>query len=561
MRHTIIIIFSTMIFTCSPSQILVSENDKQQHLDFIANEKFLLIPIKNGKLNDELIDCTKSKLWLIIDNQKIGPYDIIMPKTVNEVSWYGHFPLENFKGRNVKVVLEGATEEAFSLIWQSNNIPTDTFFYEESLRPQLHFSAKTGWINDPNGLIYYKGEYHMYFQHNPFSLYWGNMSWGHAVSRDLIHWEEKPVVLFPSENGTCFSGACFIDNEKQLNLSKEGEDVLVAFYLKTKIGLAYAYSNDSGYSFSEYERNPVLTKSGARIDTPRPFWHKPTKRWITTTYDFFINKEGEKRRCVGIYSSKDLTDWKYESRVEQDSWGDELCGCVDFFQLPIDGNRQNMKWVMIFIDGSYIVGDFDGHIFYTLSGKPAETRDRITSLVVPGNYYATMTWHNAPNNRRVQIAWMGGAGEFNEDIDFPGMPFNKQMSLPVDLTLHSTTKGPQLRINPIKEFESLRRRTYDYKDFVLQEENPVTNTQGELFELEVEFKPEPGSETIFDMRGIPVRYIADKQLLSCGSVETALSPINDKIRLTIIQDLTSIEIFGNEGRVYIPMIKIPPDDS
>ena len=155
-----------------------------------------------------------------------------------------------------------------------------------------------------------------------------------------------------------------------------------------------AYSNDGGQTFTDFEENPVLTHVGARIDTPRPFWYEPTKRWVTPTYDFFTNDEGEKRRCVGFYSSENLKEWQFESRVEQDGWGDELCGCVDFFQLPVDGDPLNKKWMMIMIDGSYIVGDFDGHTFYTLAGKPTVTDDRIRSLVIQGNYYATMTWHN-----------------------------------------------------------------------------------------------------------------------------------------------------------------------
>jgi sucrose-6-phosphate hydrolase SacC (GH32 family) len=221
------------------------------------------------------------------------------------------------------------------------------------------------------------------------------MTWGHAVGTDLVHWKELPKVLFPnSETGDCFSGAAFIDHKNQLGRKTGEEDVLVMFYLRTKSGLCLAYSNDRGRTMTDYEGNPVLTHEGARIDTPRPFWYEPSGRWIAPTYDFFTDENGKRLRAVGFYSSENLKDWKFESRVEQDRWGDELCGCMDFFQLPIDGDQKQKKWVMIFIDGSYIVGSFDGHTFYTLSGKPAVTNDRVKSLVVQGNYYATMTWHN-----------------------------------------------------------------------------------------------------------------------------------------------------------------------
>jgi sucrose-6-phosphate hydrolase SacC (GH32 family) len=518
-----------------------------QSTEFVADNKYLLIPVSNGK-------GLRSKLWLMIDDLELGPYDVTMPRSADDVDWTGHFPLTSFEGKRVKVRVNDATEEVFGLVRQSDTIPGGEDFYEEELRPQFHFSARTGWLNDPNGLIYYKGEYHMYFQHNPLSVRWGNMSWGHAVSKDMIHWEEKPAVLFPNAQGTCYSGAAFIDRRNQLGLKTGAEDVIVAFYLRTGTGLAYAYSNDSGYSFTEYEANPVLTRAGARIDTPRPLWYEPTKRWVCPTYDFFTNDQGKRLRCVGFYSSEDLKTWKFESRVEQDKWGDELCGCVDFFEFPVDGDPKNKKWVMILIDGSYIIGTFDGHTFFNQDGKPAITRDRIDSLVVDHNYYATMTWHNMPNDRRVQITWMRSGHHF------PGTPYGQQMTLPSELTLHSTDEGLRLRMNPIEEFNSLRTRTHEFDNVVLkQNENPLAAIQGELFDLEAEFVPTPGSATTFDMRGIPVRYVADTQMLSCGPVKTKLATIDGKIGLRIIQDRTCIEVYGNDGRVYIPVIQTPEE--
>lgn len=525
-------------------------------LEFTATQPYLLFPILNETKGADAKKGTSLKVHFTIDGQKYGPIRLTLPTSAEDVDWYGHFPLAQFQGKKVTVQLNGVTKEAFELIRQSDTLPGEESFYSEALRPQLHFSARTGWLNDPNGLLYYKGEYHMYFQHNPYSVNWGNMSWGHAVSKDLIHWEEKPVVLFPNEQGLCYSGAAFIDRRNQLGLKTGAEEVIVAFYLRTAIGLAYAYSNDGGNSFTEYDGNPVLTHKGARLDTPRPLWYEPTQRWVAPTYDFFINNEGKKLRCVGFYSSENLIDWTYESRVEQDKWGDELCGCVDFFQLPIDGDPKNKKWVMIMIDGSYIIGTFDGKTFFNKDGNPASTQDRIKSLVVDRNYYATMTWHNMPDDRRVQITWM------KRRKPFPGMPYGEQMSLPSEMTLHSSPEGPRLRMNPIREFETLRTNTLDLKDVVLDEQtNPLNNAFGELFELEVAFAPAKGSITTFDMRGIVVSYDADQQLLTCGPAKTKLAPIDGNIQLDIILDRTGIEVYGNDGRVYIPVIQAPKQDN
>jgi len=517
---------------------------------FPISAKYLILPIQNGGRD--------GKLALTIDDKSVFEYDIALASSLETTDWYAFSSIERYRGKTARVEATEATAAGFALVRQSDTIPGEENFYKEKLRPQFHFTAKTGWLNDPNGLIYYKGKYHLYYQHNPVSVSWGNMSWGHATSKDLVHWQEQPKVLFPNpETGACFSGAAFIDHRNQLGKKADGDDVLVAFYLRTKTGLCLAYSNDGGMTFADYEENPVLTHPGARIDTPRPFWYEPTKRWIAPTYDHFENERGKKLRCVGFYSSENLKDWKFESRVEQNKWGDELCGCVDFFQLPVDGDPQNKKWVMILIDGSYIVGTFDGHRFYTLEGKPAHTSDRVRSLVIQGNYYATMTWHNVPNDRRVQITWMR-----RSEGDYPGMPFNQQMTVPSELALHATDEGPRLRMNPIRELESLRVKAHEWKGLMLKAgENPLLELEGDLFDLEVEFEPAAGSETVFDMRGIRVAYDADTRTLSCGSTRTRLGPVEGVIRLRILLDRTSIEVYANDGRVYMPFVVFPAEQN
>ncbi len=515
---------------------------------FTVSKKYLVLPIQN--------EGEKGKLTLQFDGKVVLDYEVALAPVSKDVDWYAFFSLQRFNGRSAQVVASSATKEGFALVEQSDTIPGEEKFYKERFRPQFHFTSRTGWLNDPNGLIFYKGEYHMYYQHNPTALPSGNMTWGHAVSRDLVHWREQPKVLFPdAKTGTCFSGAMFIDSRDQLGRKTGEEDVLVAFYLRTEIGLCLAYSNDRGQTFTDYEENPVLTHEGARIDTPRPFWHEPTKRWVAPTYDFFTNDEGEKRRCVGFYSSENLKEWRIESRVEQDGWGDELCGCVDFFQLPPDGDPQDRKWVMILIDGSYIVGEFDGHTFCTLAGQPAVTDDRIRSLVTQGDFYATMTWHNMPEDRRVQITWM------HSRKPYPGMPFNQQMTVPSELTLHSSDEGPRLRMNPIQELETLRIRSHEWTDLILkQTENPLSGVRGDLLDLEVEFEPSEGAEVSFELRGFNVVYDSESQTLSSCGTPAELPPVDGLIRLRILLDITSIEVYGNAGRVYIPHVIFPEDN-
>jgi len=492
------------------------------------------------------------RMALRVDGEHLGQFGL--RPAGDDPDWWAFFDLARFKGKTLSIEMKGWPKDAVP-ITQDDVIKGAEDLYEEKYRPRFHFTTRRGWINDPNGLIYYKGVYHLYYQHNPVSTGWGNMTWGHAVSKDLVHWKEQPKVLFPNAQGACFSGAAFIDRNNQLGCKTGQEDVLVAFYLRTRIGLCFACSNDRGYTMTDYEGNPVLTHPGARIDTPRPFWYEPTGRWIAPTFDHFKNKNGKRLRAVGFYSSRNLTDWTFESRVEQKKWGDELCGCADFFQLPVDGDPKNKKWVLVLIDGSYIVGTFDGHTFYTLSDKPAATADRVSSLVRRGNYYATQTWHNAPDGRRIQITWMRGGR-------YPGMPFNQQMTIPVELTLHSTPEGPRMRMNPVEELESLRTKTHEWKNLVLKPgRNPLDGIEGDLFDVEVEFEPAADAETVLDLRGEKVVYHAGSHTLSCGNVRTPLKPRKGTITLRILLDRTSIEVFGNHGRVYVPRCILPKDDN
>ncbi len=519
---------------------------------FTVSSQYLVLPVRNDGCDGD-----EGRLTLAVDGRIVLDYGIRFATGPHDVGWYAFFSLARFRGREAHVSASNVTEQGFALVRQADAIPGAESFYTEPLRPRFHFTSRTGWLNDPNGLIWYRGEYHLFYQHNPTALPWGNMTWGHAVSRDLVHWTELPKVLFPdAATGTCFSGAAFIDHRNQLGRKTGDEEVIVAFYLRTGIGLCLAYSNDRGRTFTDYEGNPVLNHEGARIDTPRPFWHGPTGRWVAPTYDFFTNAHGEMRRCVGFYSSANLTDWRLESRVEQDGWGDELCGCVDFFQLPLDGDPERLMWVMILIDGSYIVGDFDGSTFHTLEGKPAATDDRIRSLVIQGEYYATMTWHNLPDLRRVQIAWMRKPGFY------PGMPFNQQMTVPSELSLHTTDDGPRLRMLPVTELAALRTRTHEWSDLQLNgQDNPLAAITADLLDLETEIRVAKGTVTCLQLRGFDVTYDADTEALSSCGTAARLPPIDGVVRLRVLLDRTSIEVYANDGRVYIPRVVFPEDDN
>lgn len=219
---------------------------------------------------------------------------------------------------------------------------------------------------------------------------------------------------------------------------------------------------------------------------------------------------------------------------------------------------------MIFIDGSYIVGTFDGTTFYTLEGKPASTQDRKESLVIDGNYYATMTWHNMPNNRRVQITWMSTwfyQVTKNKD-NYPKMPFSQQFTLPSELTLHREKDGYCLRLNPIKELESLRNKTHSWNNVNLDKTgNVLSDLNKDTYEIELELLPGKESVTTIDIRGVKLRYDTLQEELVLNELKSKLKMQDGSIKLQIFIDRTSIEVYANDGMVYIPLINMMPQDN
>ena len=232
------------------------------------------------------------------------------------VDFWGHIVLDRYGDRPIDLTVVGATEEGFESIAQVDAVPYGSNLYDEPLRPQFHFSQKVGWNNDPNGMCYLDGEYHLFFQHNPFGWKWGNMTWGHAVSTDLVHWKQLDNALLPDKLGTIFSGTGAVDKKNTAGFRTGDEEVLVLAYTYAgRFGYpsrpytqAIAYSNDSGRTFVKYEGNPVLPNiSGGSDRDPKIFWHEPTERWVMVLY----LAEGKR---FGFYTSGDLKEWKQVGR-------------------------------------------------------------------------------------------------------------------------------------------------------------------------------------------------------------------------------------------------------
>jgi len=395
--------------------------------------------------------------------------------------------------------------------------------YQEALRPQFHFTARQwtmsrlnpgmqqeGWINDLNGLIYYDGEYHLFAQR------WAKC-WLHAVSRDLVHWTEMEPAFWEEWQGAGDqSGTCVVDYKNTSGLSPNpANPAMVAFYPRwDNRSQCIAYSLDHGRSWKQYDKNPVLMYPER---DPKVFWYSPSNHWVMMLYG-----DGQ----YHVLTSTNLVNWKDERHPIKNSFE-----CPDFFELPVDGDRGQMKWVLIQGNGNYSVGTFDGTKF-------DEETERHPCDVGP-NFYATQSWHNTEtgDGRRIQAAWMRGS-------EFPEMPFNQQISFPCELTLHKTANGLRIFREPIGEISRLYRDQDAWTNRILQADETLRlEPSGRLFRIQAQVSISGGGRLSINIGGNLV-------ILTTKSVESGTAPVSiadDISDVEILVDRASIETFINHG--------------
>ena len=417
--------------------------------------------------------------------------------------------------------------------------------YQETYRPQFHFTAKKNWLNDPNGLIYYEGEYHLFFQHNPSGTDWGNMTWGHAVSPDMVHWTQLPHAIEPDELGTIFSGSGVVDWDNTAGLQTDKEKVLVAIYTSAgqfapaekPFTQSIAYSNDRGRMWTTYEENPVLQHVAGDNRDPKVFWHTPSQKWVMALY--LENND------FALFGSSDLRGWTRLSDIRLP----EASECPDLFELPVDGDANRTKWVFWGANGKHLIGTFDGEHF--------KAESDVLQTEHGANCYAAQTWSDIPpsDRRRLQIAWMSGG-------KYPDMPFNQQMAFPCDLTLRTTADGIRLFRKPVKEIETIHQKAHSWRDQTLtSNDNLLDGVAGELLDIRTEIEFGNATEVGFTVRGEKIQYDVAGAQLSCLEKSASLARIDKRITLQILVDRTSIEVFGNNGRVSMCSCFLPDPEN
>jgi sucrose-6-phosphate hydrolase SacC (GH32 family) len=513
---------------------------KDVSLELTATKRYLHFPVKNG--------APVKKVEVIVGGNVERFFDIELADDTPD--WWAFLDISPWQNQMLRVKVNRLHDDSSALrsLSQDDEIKGAENLYREPLRPQLHFSARRGWNNDPNGLVFYRGEYHLFLQHNPYGWGWGNMHWGHAVSRDLVHWEERGEALYPDRMGPMFSGSAVVDWENTSGFGKQGEPPIVLIY--TAAGnptvQCLAYSTDQGRTFTKYAGNPVVKQITGGNRDPKVIWHEPTQRWVMTLYvGFDETKEGRKttRHTIHFLTSPNLKDWKVTSQING------LFECPDFFELPVDGESRNKKWVLTAASSEYMVGSFDGERFTPETAKLPGHRGK--------GFYAAQTFSDIPasDGRRIQIGWLQAPS--------PGMSFNQAMTMPLELNLKSTAAGPRLTWQPVREFLSLRANEKDLGPVTLKsgDANPFSGMREELVEVGAWFELGADSEVTINVRGVPIVFNAAKQELSVNGHRSPAPLHGGKQEIIVFADRTAFEVFASEGLVYVPMPVIPKADA
>lgn len=414
--------------------------------------------------------------------------------------------------------------------------------YSELHRPQFHFTARENWINDPNGLVYHDGVWHLFFQHNIEAPTWGRMWWGHAVSDDLIHWRQVEHALYPDEMGTVFSGSAVVDHD---NSAGFGEGAMLLFYTaagshadpKRPFTQCLAVSLD-GKEFTKFDGNPIVDWIEADNRDPKVVWHEASRRWIMALY------LDDNRYC--LLNSVDARKW---TRIQDISLeGDREC--PDFFPLLDESGQE--RWVFTGAKGLYTVGSFDGDRFTPESELRYFDHGR--------NSYAAQTWSNAPDGRRIQISWMAGGV-------YPEMPFNQQLSIPVELSLAGKGNDVSLVRYPIRELDSLRGRTIRIEQQTISKGSSlVPETDARLLDIGFTVRRKEAKSLYVVVRGHPVLFNWESNALTIESGgwnkivgDRGHVPLPDEpvLQVRLLVDAASIEVFIDGGRISASFCFLP----
>lgn len=538
----------------------------EQHIIVVQKaKKYLLLPVQDS--------APDGKIYIVVgNNQQNIVHNVRLAR--EKVDYYVPLDLSAYAGQRVSIDVQGMPEG--SICWKKMSL-SDTFdtTNRETYRPIYHHTPAYGWMNDPNGMFYADGVYHLYFQHNPYGSTWGNMHWGHSISTDLVHWTYEGDAVCPDAWGTVFSGSAVIDKD---NTAGFGAGAVVAFYTSSKPTpwgdsqtQSIAYSTDNGKTFTKYANNPVLTSDERDFRDPKVIWYAPKKYWVMM---LAVGQE------MQIYSSPNLKSWKKESSFgyKQGAHGG-VWECPDLIELPVEGTKEK-KWVLIcnlnpggLFGGSatqYFVGTFDGKKFTN------ESPTRIKWMDWGKDNYATVTWHNAPDGRCIALGWMSN---WQYQAVLPTSQYRGANTIARDLSLYKENGDYYLKSAPVPEMEKVRTEKNTFRPFKVSDTYTISSLLKEndgAYELEMSIKNGGAKKILFDLeneKGDKLHCyfdIQNKQFImdrsESGNVDFSkdfpaitVAPMGttDELTLRLFVDRSSVEAFGNGGK-YVMTNRVFP---
>lgn len=440
------------------------------------------------------------------------------------------------------------------------------------MRPHYHFTAPQNFINDPNGLVYYKGEYHLFYQYNPFGNVHEHLSWGHAISRDYLHWEHLPVALREEGGIEIFSGSAVVDWNNTSGFGTRDQRPLIAIYTghsRAEQTQNLAYSNDRGRTWNKCADNPVIAIGSRQFRDPKVFWHEPTQRWIMVT----ALADQQKVRFDG---SPDLIHWTHLSNFGPAGSVDNEWECPDMFSMNVDGQPDFQKWILKVdvnhsVLGQYFIGHFDGLRFINYASS-----EQVLRVDYGKDFYASQSWNDTPDGRRIWIGWMNN-WDYAKVI--PTSPWRGLLSIPRELHLRRYPEGLRLTQKPIKELKELRQSLYHAIDTDIDKVNSrirelkmdnslelqVEFTLGRASECGIKICTDDAEETIIGYNAQAQEIFMDRRYSGDTSFSdkfaavhrAPLAPEQGKISLHIFVDSCSVEVFANHGRVVISDLIFP----
>ena len=500
---------------------------------------YLLLPVQEREEN--------ANIRILAKGQQVQSLNVRL--AVDKVDYYVPLDIQRFGAKDLLLDITFYGDRRFTgamkdfLCWQEMK-QSDAFdtANREKFRPQYHHTPVYGWMNDPNGMFYKDGVYHLYYQWNPYGSMWENMTWGHSTSKDLIHWEAQPTAIEPDALGAIFSGSCVVDKEN---------NQVVAFYTsadKSQVQ-SMAISKDNGKTFEKYAGNPILVSNEEDFRDPKAFWNADIKKWN------LVLAVGQEMR---IYSSDNLKDWTYESSFGKEyGCHDGVWECPDLMKLPVRGTGKQ-KWMLICninpggpFGGSatqYFIGDFDGKKF-TCEHKDTRWMD------YGKDHYATVTFDNAPEGRKIALAWMSNWQYANQ---VPTKQFRSANSIPRDLDLFEYNGQTYCGVTPSKEMLALRGKT-DKR--LPQTGELVIDLKGST---EITLSNSLGEQVVMKYDAIKNTFSMDRTRSYASFSEAfpcvTTAPTYGAVKqLRIFIDHCSIEAFDAEGRMAMTNLVFPTE--